>query len=280
MVTTPESVNLQASVGFWETATLLATVASAVLTGTSALFALAAFYRRKRPHPQLLIHLDRRVGLERFSLAIAVFASTCALAGAFCSVRYTVVNRQQQHLADLENLQVHRELAAARQQSTSASESAKAAVGELEETKKQLAKTDSDLADSYQQLASAKERLQRVEAEVRWRSLNPRQRKKIVAILSKWRGSFVALNPIAGDPEIHSFASDIRSAFEESGWRSGWTEFMELSETDAPPEEGIGLELPAALQNQDLATDQSKPHELPMQVPKCGTSLANSSRHA
>ncbi len=258
MVTVPEAANVQASVSLWETTTLVATVASAVFTSVSALLGLVAFYRRKRPHTRTLIRLDQKIGLERSSLGLAIFASTCALAGAFCSIRYTTVNRQQQHLADLENLQVHEQLAEARRQSASASQTANAAASELEKTKEQLARTDRDLADSYQQLAKAKERLGQVEAQVRWRSLNPHQRKRMVVILSRWKGGFVTFNPIAGDPEIHSFASDIRSGFEESGWRTGWTEFMELSETDAPPTEGVLLELPSVLKDQDLGRDLIK----------------------
>lgn len=67
--------NVQASVSFWETATLVATVASAVFTSVSALLGIVAFYRRKRLHTHLLPRLDRKIGFERSSLAIAILAS-------------------------------------------------------------------------------------------------------------------------------------------------------------------------------------------------------------
>ena len=81
---------------------------AAVFQIASWLFSFVAFYRKKRPHNQRLIYLDHKIGLEKTSLSLVGIAGLVALAGAFFVIGYTKANHRQQHLVDLDNLEVHR----------------------------------------------------------------------------------------------------------------------------------------------------------------------------
>src|SRR5579864_5712723 len=116
--------DLQSSVAWWEAATVISTVAAALFQPASWIFSIVAFYRKKKPHNQQLIYLDRKIGLEKTSLSLAGVAGLVALAGAFFVIGYTIANHRQQHLAELDNLEVHRQLTEAQQQSASASQTA------------------------------------------------------------------------------------------------------------------------------------------------------------
>jgi hypothetical protein len=146
--------DIQRTVGWWESATLGATVVSAVLTGLSSILAFGVYFRKKWPNKSLE-KLDDFAGLERLSLTLGVFAACCALAGAFCSIKFTIANRQQQRLAEADNLLVHQQLIQAQTQSVHASEIANKAATELSQTEDRLTRTERELADADQKLATA-----------------------------------------------------------------------------------------------------------------------------
>ncbi|MGA2204757.1 MAG: hypothetical protein ABSG40_22695 [Terriglobales bacterium] len=165
-----------------------------------------------------------------------------ALAGAFFVIGYTRANHKQQHVADLDNLEVHRQLITAQQQSATASQTATQGAIELTRTTGQLATITQQLAHADQELADSKERLQRVEAQQRWRTLTRQQRKKMIAILSKWKGNGIFINPFIGDNEVHEFANEIDSVFKQSGWQTGWAEEMIVpNQGGMPLSEGLEL---------------------------------------
>jgi hypothetical protein len=250
--------DIQSTVGWWESATLGATIVSAVLTGLSSILAFGVYFRKKRPNKSLE-KLDDFAGLERLSLTFGVLAACCALAGAFSSIKFTIANRQQQRLAEADNLLVHQQLIQAQTQSAHASEIANKAATELSQTEDRLTRTERELADADQKLATATDHLNKVEAEVNWRTLNPRQRKSMITILSKWKGTTIDFHPIAGDPEIYSFATEIRSVFEKAGWQLKWSGFLGLqSGVDQPPSEGIRLRMPTSRKDEDIIRDLIK----------------------
>ena len=236
---------VQASVAWWETASVIATVAVAGFQIASWLFSLIAFYRKKRPHNQSLMHLDHKIGLEKTSLNLAGIAGLIALAGAFLIIGYTRANHKQQRMADLDNLEIHRQLTAAQQQLTSASQTASQAVSELTLTKGQLTAITKQLADADQQLADGRARLQRVESHEKWRILSPQKRKRMIAILSRWKGNGLAMNPGANDNEVYAFASELDSVFRKSGWQTAWASTMAFPMAPAIlMQEGVNLQLP------------------------------------
>jgi len=144
------------SVTWWQTATIRATVAAAVVQIVSWLFSLFAYYTKELPQNQILAQMNQKINLDRFALILAGVAAVAALAGAIFSIRYA-------NLADRDSLEVHNQLTTAYKESTSASEMAKQALLDLTETRGHLTAVTQQLADAEQQLATARERLQAVE---------------------------------------------------------------------------------------------------------------------
>jgi hypothetical protein len=283
--------DIQSTVGWWESATVGATVVSAVLTALSSILAFGAYFKKKWPN-KFVQKLDDIAGLERFSLTLGVLAANCALAGAFCSIEFTIANRQQQRLAEADNLSVHQQLIQAQTQSARASETANRAATELSQTEGRLTRAERELIDADQQLAIATDHLNKVEAEVNWRTLNRRQRNSMITILSKWKGTTIDFHPIAGDPEIYSFATEIRSVLEKAGWQLKWSGFLGLqSGVDQPPSEGIRLRMPTSRKDEDVMRDLVKAlriadprmeitYNLPEQDPLHLTDTVVGKRHA
>jgi len=233
--------DLASTLRWWETATLAATATAAVLTAVSTVFGFVSYYRKKHPHNTLLVRLDRRVAFERTFQVIGLFASVVALGGAICAIKYTAVNRIAQHESDAENLRLRQQLKTAADQSAAALQTASADAQELDATRTELSRTTNELTNTYRQLADTKERLQRVESQQQWRTLTPQLRRKMTAILSKYKGNGIAMNPEGGDNEVQEFTNELDSVFKDSGWQTVWAGV--LSVRSGPLLEGLSLQM-------------------------------------
>jgi hypothetical protein len=144
------------SLGWWEAATITATVLAAFVQIVSWIFSLVAYYAKELPENHVLSQLSHKVNWDRSALILAGIAALVALAGSIFSIRYA-------RLTDKDSLEVHRQLTVASDQSFSATEKARQALLELTQTEGRLAAVTQQLADAEQQVATAKETLQAVE---------------------------------------------------------------------------------------------------------------------
>ena len=109
----------------------------------------------------------------------------------------------------------------------------------------QLTTITQQLADADQQLADSKARLQRVESQQEWRTLSPRQRKRIIVILTKWKGNGLYFNPVSDDNEVHEFANELDSIFKNAGWQTAWAPLIILATGGGVAlTEGLELQFP------------------------------------
>jgi hypothetical protein len=57
----------------------------------------------------------------------------------------------------------------------------------------------------------------------------PRQRKRMMVILAKWKGSGLYFNPVSDDNEVHEFANELDSVFKNAGWQTAWAPLIILA---------------------------------------------------
>ncbi len=236
---------LQDSVAWWETFVLIFSILAAVATFVSAVCGFLSYvWNRRRRNAisegiEIVRPMEGRASLfEKLFQGTALVAVTITLFGVIGSVRYTIRNHQ---LGEIQAV-ARRDLA---NQVVEASNKANAAMHKESETASQL-------TSAYNDLATAKQRLNRVEKESAPRRISPTQRKQMVAILSKYSQfdiipfpvRHIAINPLAGDWEIHDFGSQLKSVFTQAGWVVGWAEVMVMGETESiRPTEGLMLQV-------------------------------------
>jgi hypothetical protein len=240
--------SLQLVVTRWESAAIFLAVLSAILTSAAALLTYLTYYWNRRRRLALSTGIEvfktldaRSSAFEKASQVISLIAATSTLAGVLVSVEYTVKNRELQHIQDLDRIALLGQVREAAIQAAAAMKQDDATAAELEAT--------------YDQLADARARLQKVEKEEAPRTINAEQRKRMTEILTRYAKQdvppltqrSVGINPLAGDPETHDFAVQLKTVFAQAGWLTGFTEIIELGETEqARPAEGLLLELRAA----------------------------------
>ena len=239
--------SFQSVVSRWESTVIFLAVLSAILTSAAALLTYLAYYWNRRRRAALSTGIEvfksldaKSSAFEKASQVTSLIAATSTLVGVFASVEYTVKNRELQHLQDLDRITLLGQVREAAIQAATAM--------------KQNETTAAELKTTYEQLADARLRLQKVEKEEAPRNITAEQRKRMNEIVSKYarqavrpftqRG--VGISPLPGDPETHDFAVQLKAVFAQAGWSTGFTEIMELGETEqARPPEGLLLELRA-----------------------------------
>jgi len=250
MTTIGAKETIEAAAKFWEDFTLTATVLSAVFTSASAFLA---------------IFEKRRVWFQRAGQIVSLFAAVFAIAGAASLIIFTSKNRALQRIDATEKSDLQNRLTITAGQAANAVADANNAVLSLKQAKEQvsnLTRDQTDLANhlnaAYGQLAQTKLQLRSVEQDLQPRTINAAQRHQMMRILTQLASGphphpRIDFYPMVGDPESHSFASQLRSVFSDSGWSTGFLPILEFGVSEqARPPEGITLEMRLAEEDVEL----------------------------